>query len=190
MVRLGSSTNRERLRAQAARVRASHIKKPHTHTRVFLHHQMMLLNQKENKTKFLHLSIRSSPQVHNCPAPCIAPSYLVPCIFGLTACMHYAGSLAGRGGCLVHIYVYACIVLPPFLFICRWIVQFYTIQRQIKRNGGSIWYMMHTTMRGATVLATNSSLIIIKTPAICMHALQSSKDEICISKYSLVYSTE
>jgi hypothetical protein len=29
-------------------------------------------------------------------------------------------------------------VLPPFLFICRWIVQFYTIQRQIKSNGGSI----------------------------------------------------
>jgi hypothetical protein len=29
-------------------------------------------------------------------------------------------------------------ILPPFLFICRWIVQFYTIQRQIKRNGGSI----------------------------------------------------
>jgi hypothetical protein len=28
-------------------------------------------------------------------------------------------------------------LLPPFLFICRWIVQFYTIQRQIKRNGGS-----------------------------------------------------
>jgi hypothetical protein len=30
------------------------------------------------------------------------------------------------------------IILPPFLFICRWIVQFYTIQRQIKRNGGGI----------------------------------------------------
>jgi hypothetical protein len=29
------------------------------------------------------------------------------------------------------------IILPPFLFICRWIVQNYTIQRQIKRNGGS-----------------------------------------------------
>jgi hypothetical protein len=29
-------------------------------------------------------------------------------------------------------------ILPPFLFICRWIVQNYTIQRQIKRNGGSI----------------------------------------------------
>jgi hypothetical protein len=28
-------------------------------------------------------------------------------------------------------------ILPPCLFICRWIVQFYTIQRQIKRNGGS-----------------------------------------------------
>jgi hypothetical protein len=27
--------------------------------------------------------------------------------------------------------------LPPFLFICRWIVQNYTIQRQIKINGGS-----------------------------------------------------
>jgi hypothetical protein len=27
-------------------------------------------------------------------------------------------------------------LLPQFLFICRWIVQNYTIQRQIKRNGG------------------------------------------------------
>jgi hypothetical protein len=31
-----------------------------------------------------------------------------------------------------------CIVLPPFLFISRWIVQNCTIQRLIKRNGGSI----------------------------------------------------
>jgi hypothetical protein len=30
-------------------------------------------------------------------------------------------------------------VLPPFLFIYRWIVQNYTIQRQIKRNGGSTY---------------------------------------------------
>jgi hypothetical protein len=29
-------------------------------------------------------------------------------------------------------------LLPPFLFICCWIVQNYTIQWQIKRNGGSI----------------------------------------------------
>jgi hypothetical protein len=29
------------------------------------------------------------------------------------------------------------ILLPPFLFISRWIVQFCTIQRLIKRNGGS-----------------------------------------------------
>ena len=29
-------------------------------------------------------------------------------------------------------------VLPPFLFSCRWIVQFCTIQRQLKRNRGSI----------------------------------------------------
>jgi hypothetical protein len=28
--------------------------------------------------------------------------------------------------------------IPPFLFSCRWIVQFCTIQRQLKRNGGSI----------------------------------------------------
>jgi hypothetical protein len=31
----------------------------------------------------------------------------------------------------------AYMILPPFLFICRWIVQFCTIERQIKRNGGS-----------------------------------------------------
>jgi hypothetical protein len=38
------------------------------------------------------------------------------------------------------------LILPPFLFICRWIVQNYTIQRQIKRNGGSNsvdWYDQH-----------------------------------------------
>jgi hypothetical protein len=29
------------------------------------------------------------------------------------------------------------LILPPFLFICRGIVQNYTIQRQIKRNGWS-----------------------------------------------------
>jgi hypothetical protein len=34
--------------------------------------------------------------------------------------------------------VSARLVLPPFLFSCRWIVQFCTIQRQLKRNGGSI----------------------------------------------------
>jgi hypothetical protein len=28
-------------------------------------------------------------------------------------------------------------ILPPFPFSCRWIVQFCTIQRQLKRNGGS-----------------------------------------------------
>jgi hypothetical protein len=32
-----------------------------------------------------------------------------------------------------------CPVLPPFLFSCRWIVQICTIQRQLKRNGGSSW---------------------------------------------------
>jgi hypothetical protein len=31
-------------------------------------------------------------------------------------------------------------ILHSFLFICRWIVQNYTIQRHIKRNGGSIYY--------------------------------------------------
>jgi hypothetical protein len=29
------------------------------------------------------------------------------------------------------------LLLPPFLFSCRWIVQFCTIQRQLKRNGES-----------------------------------------------------
>jgi hypothetical protein len=29
-------------------------------------------------------------------------------------------------------------ILPPFRFSCRWIVQNWTIQRQLKRNGGSI----------------------------------------------------
>jgi hypothetical protein len=30
------------------------------------------------------------------------------------------------------------VVLPPFIFISRWIVQNFTIHRLIKRNGGSI----------------------------------------------------
>jgi hypothetical protein len=39
-------------------------------------------------------------------------------------------------------YHYNCsYILPPFLFICRCIVKFYTIQRQIKRNGGSMYYL-------------------------------------------------
>jgi hypothetical protein len=29
-------------------------------------------------------------------------------------------------------------ILPPFIFSCGWIVQFCTIQRQLKRNGWSI----------------------------------------------------
>jgi hypothetical protein len=32
------------------------------------------------------------------------------------------------------------VVLPLFRFSCRWIVQNWTIQRQLKRNGGSIIY--------------------------------------------------
>jgi hypothetical protein len=36
-------------------------------------------------------------------------------------------------------------VLPLFLFSCRWIVQFCTIQRQLKRNGESIVdHLRHT----------------------------------------------
>ncbi|PWZ45008.1 (DL)-glycerol-3-phosphatase 1, mitochondrial [Zea mays] len=32
-------------------------------------------------------------------------------------------------------------LLPPFLFSCRWIIQFCTIQRQLKRNGGSTSFL-------------------------------------------------
>jgi hypothetical protein len=40
--------------------------------------------------------------------------------------------------CLLHsIERCSSIMLPPFRFSCRWIVQFCTIQRQLKRNGGS-----------------------------------------------------
>jgi hypothetical protein len=48
--------------------------------------------------------------------------------------------------------IHSVIILPPFLFSCRWIVQFCTIQRQQKRNGGSIccllWHMyeMHPAL--------------------------------------------
>jgi hypothetical protein len=38
---------------------------------------------------------------------------------------------------LFHTAVTDKLVLPPFLFISRWIVKNYTIQRLIKRNGGS-----------------------------------------------------
>jgi hypothetical protein len=41
-----------------------------------------------------------------------------------------------RTGCFSK-YIITFVILPPFLFICRWIVQFCTIQRHIKRNGGS-----------------------------------------------------
>jgi hypothetical protein len=41
-------------------------------------------------------------------------------------------------------------VLPPFLFIGRGIVQFYTIQRQIKRNGGSS--LLFSSIRATTIL--------------------------------------
>jgi hypothetical protein len=34
-------------------------------------------------------------------------------------------------------------ITPSVFFICRWIVQFCTIKRQIKRNGGSIFYRYH-----------------------------------------------
>jgi hypothetical protein len=37
--------------------------------------------------------------------------------------------------------MYLCQVLPPFLFISRWIVQNCTIQRLIKRNGGSTKFL-------------------------------------------------
>jgi hypothetical protein len=40
-------------------------------------------------------------------------------------------------------------ILTAFLFICRWIVQNYTIQRQIKRNGGSIFQIsLDKTVKG------------------------------------------
>jgi hypothetical protein len=45
----------------------------------------------------------------------------------------YHHSLLLRAGNNLHY-----VLLPPFLFISRWIVQFCTIQRLIKRNGGSI----------------------------------------------------
>jgi hypothetical protein len=47
------------------------------------------------------------------------------------------------------------ILLPPFLFICSWIVQFYTIQRQIKRNGGSTLFLFNKD-----ILLTNINLIL------------------------------
>jgi hypothetical protein len=47
------------------------------------------------------------------------------------------------------------ILLPPFLFIFRWIVQFHTIQRQIKRNGGSTLFLFNKD-----ILLTNINLIL------------------------------
>jgi hypothetical protein len=43
-----------------------------------------------------------------------------------------------RGVRLMALSIY--LLLPPFLFISRWLVQFCTSPRLIKRNGGSIYY--------------------------------------------------
>jgi hypothetical protein len=52
-------------------------------------------------------------------------------------------------------------ILPPFLFICRWIVQFYTIQRQIKRNGRStILLKLHLV---ASVRLTRHYIVVVPT---------------------------
>jgi hypothetical protein len=49
-------------------------------------------------------------------------------------------------------------ILPPFLFIRRWIVQNCTIQRLIKRNGGSICQLDKLIMLANYVL-TNDTVI-------------------------------
>jgi hypothetical protein len=53
-------------------------------------------------------------------------------------------------------------LLPPFLFICRWIVQNYTIPRQIKRNGGSIWEGPFATRQRSMPLAVVGTYIWLK----------------------------
>jgi hypothetical protein len=53
------------------------------------------------------------------------------------------------------------LLLPPFLFISRWIVQFYTIQRLIKRNRGSTLELRSETFS---------------------HHLQNSRFEFCHSR--------
>jgi hypothetical protein len=49
-------------------------------------------------------------------------------------------------------------ILPPFLFSCRWIVQFYIIQRQLKRNGGSTLPIVIATI-GARVRVVMQTVI-------------------------------
>jgi hypothetical protein len=56
--------------------------------------------------------------------------------------------------CIAASSIHAYILLPPFLFICRWIVQFYTIQRQIKRNGGRIYISEWRTIITCKLLRT------------------------------------
>jgi hypothetical protein len=47
----------------------------------------------------------------------------------------------------------------PFLFSYRWIVQFYTIQWQLKRNGGSINCFSESSVLGRTIMEWCASIV-------------------------------
>jgi hypothetical protein len=64
------------------------------------------------------------------------------------------------------------IILSPFLFICRWIVQFYTIQRQIKRNGGSIL----EDREGVQICIISPRMCILPLVLLKTHALRYIRD--------------
>jgi hypothetical protein len=59
------------------------------------------------------------------------------------------------------------VVLPPFLFIRRWIVQNCTIQRLIKRNGGSTYLLHNERLRTPRSKSGQEwvSVILRNTPA-------------------------
>jgi hypothetical protein len=53
-------------------------------------------------------------------------------------------------------------IIPQFLFISRWIVQNCTIQRLIKRNGGSIW------LRSYSYVLSSPEVVFWPRPAGCV----------------------
>jgi hypothetical protein len=66
-------------------------------------------------------------------------------------------------------------LLPPFLFISRWIVQNCTIQRLIKRNGGSTSLRTYRMHGGRKVVEVYCSLQSTNTPM--LHLLCTMKEE-------------
>jgi hypothetical protein len=57
-------------------------------------------------------------------------------------------------------------VLPLFLFSCHGIVQFYTIQRQLKRNRGSTWILVHKSFYSFRI---PGRILVVMCPVRSLH---------------------